>query len=181
MDHTSFKQFLLEQEEKSKYTKYDPKKNYKNETFKPFSSSEIKKGLEALYSLPKAGPDRSWFGTNNEVDCRDIGFIWSKQTKIKNLGWGQGRAFGKAKIPINKIVAMQASIKVEGIEAYLKNKKLNLPVLVQYPGVDEFSVVAGHTRIAAQHLAGRTPEVLLIWNPDEYTGKGRRPTYNWEQ
>lgn len=175
----TFKQFVTENDERNRYATYNPKKDYKNAKFLPFTTGEIKKAIAKLEKLPRAAPDRRWFDTDNEIDCRDLGFIWSKQTKIPNLTWGMGRAFGIARIPINKIVAMQSSIRAEGIESYLNNKKLGLPVVVQYPGVDQFSVAHGHTRIAAQHLAGRTPEVLLIWSPDEYNGKGRRPTLNW--
>lgn len=178
----SFKDFLLEMEDEHlKFvSKYNPKKDYSKETFQPFSSAETKKGLEKLHSLPKAEPNRRWFDTPEEIDTRDIGFVHSQTQPWSTLGAGP-RACGIAKIPISKIIAHQSSIKIAGMEAYLNNKRLILPVVKQYIGRDFVSVVTGHTRIAAMVLAGRIPEVVVVFDGDNPPSKRRPTKYYWSQ
>lgn len=132
------------------------KKDYTGEKFEPLSAAERETALAALAAKPRAGDDRAWFDTKDEVDTRELGFIWSKTANALGIAvqGGGGRAVGVADVPSDRIIATQSSVKAEGLRAYINGARDTAPVLVEYPS-GYFSVAAGHTRIGAQLLAGR--------------------------
>jgi hypothetical protein len=155
------------------------KKSYKNAKYTPLSVSEQKKALETLAKLPRAGSDRNWFNTDNEIDTRDLGFIHSMKAPVR-VTMGGGKSHGPALVPYDKIIALQSSVKVEGLEAYIANKKLVMPVVLEYKDKAYYSVLAGHTRIAAQMLAGRKQiECLVVLEDWLFKGGGRVKMTNY--